>query len=228
MLANWDLFVHRGPSAIKRVLLCTGAALIASLSIFIWYRHGQVSNDPLVVAREYREALLSGNVGEVYRLTDPHEFQMNGMTRDDVARFLKEWVQPRLIRVTDDSYEIYGTGSSGWQSFAWGVATADGRIPISIRVAKTDSGLRVVQPLSSLFVTFAAVKDNHLPAVGPDKLVWYAKNARRMAPVLARYHFISVQVDPNRGPMSIEQFASWNEERMRSGPRLASQTSAPH
>jgi len=203
-------------SVSRRGQIAGAGALAIVIGTGYWlFSRTRVSNDPFVVGQEYMAALLRGDADEVWRLTDHSEFEFNGMSKGDLQKFLTEWLKPRIVRVDGDAYDAYGSGSNGFQTYSWGVATAYGRIPLGVSVAKCDSGLRVVQPLTALLASFVGVKGDHVIAHSPAEVMQcYWQNGIRLAPDLARYHFTKIQQSPSSEPITIEEFALHNRDKL--------------
>lgn len=215
-LAHWLACVRLEMTVTRKSLAFGGASLLALIACAGWWFETRVPQDPERIATLYRDALLAGDADTVLKLAAPDEFKANGMTRDDVFKFLNAWVKPRILRKLDTSNsDVYGDGSSGFQTYSWGVVTRVGRLPITVSVAKTDEGLKVVQPLSSIVITFAGVHPNgQINHGGMDKLRAYIQNAPILEKELAPYHLSMIQLDPASDPMTIEQLGKWSQTRL--------------
>lgn len=200
----------------RKVILIGAGLAFAVAGIWAWVAtKRQESNGPFVIGQKYLEALLHADANEVWRLADHHEFENNGMSKDDLQRFLSGWVTPKIVRVEGDAYEAYGTGTNGFQTYSWGVATTEGRLPIGVSVAKCDDGLKVVLPLTTIFCTFVGVQPNHVRArSGEEVMQCYWENGLRLAPELAPFHFTILQQSASSAPISIKDFALHNRDKL--------------
>lgn len=188
------------------------AVLAASLAIW-WFR--RTPADPEAIAEAYREALLAGDTDTVLALAAPDEFKLNGMSRDDVDRFLNRWLRSNIVRGLDPrSRDVFGNGASGFQTYHFGVMTKGGSMPLAVTVAMTDDGLKVVQPITTIFVTFAGQRRGEPNKGGRDKLAAYVENVPTLAAELAPYHIRYIVTGPGEPPMSIEQFGLWSKQRL--------------
>ena len=182
--------------------------LVSAAVGYLFVQKIRADNDPLNIHQKYLTALLRGDADEVWRITDHHEFENNGMTKADLKRFLDEWLRPKIDRIDSDSDDDLGSGS-------WGVKTTIGRNPLVTTVEKCDEGLRVVEPLTDIFCTFVGIQDNHSMAKTSEEIMqcWW-KNSLRIAPELAKFHFTKIQQSPSSEPISIVDFALHNRDKL--------------
>lgn len=87
-------------------------------------------------------------------------------------------------------------------------------MPLSVSVAKTDQGLKVVQPLSSLVLTFASVRNGRLPKSTAEKLLTWIENCPKLARELAPYNLSRIRLRPESEPMTLDEFAGWSQKRL--------------
>ena len=195
----------------KLLILATGIVLLFAGSL--WRLRASSAQDPYAIAKAFRSAVLKGDVDAMLRVMSEEELRDNRMSKEDLRRFVNEWLRPRLRQEFDASEDVFGSGATGDQTFTGGLTTREGGLRIGTSVAKTDQGLRVVRPLSSMFVTFAGIKPTGLSAKGADKLKTYEENARRFAPQLAAYRFTRIRLSPESDPITLDEFVAWNRER---------------
>lgn len=199
--------------SVKRVLLVASAA--CAVGLVVWKLLSGAPTNPMRMAELYRDSLISGDTSTLLSLISEAELEDNRMTQDQAARFFREWVRPKLLKVNSEgSLQTYGTGASGFQSYMWGVVTTKGRLPLTVDVALTDSGMKVVHPMSTVIITLASVKpDGSLPRGALEKLTSWAENVHLMEPELARYGMTKIRVRPEWDAMTFPQFVKWCEDR---------------
>jgi hypothetical protein len=169
------------------------------------------------IANDYRDYLFSGNASGIRDLSASSEFRDNKITDENLREFLVSWVHPRFKgEVVPSEGTVVGDGSDGHQIFTWPVRTNHGIVPLSVTVAKTDEGLKVVNGLSSLVITAAALGDDYKRPTGLEKLRRWSENAREFAPKLAQYGLTMIRTTPENDPMTVEQFADWSATRYAS------------
>jgi hypothetical protein len=144
--------------------------------------------DPREIAAEYRRALAGADPKSMLKLAASSELRLNSMSSEDFSRFVREWVLPKI----------------------------HGRAWIPVTIGKTDEGMKVVQPVSSLVLAFAALRKNGSPPkTALEKLHDYTVNIPAFEGELALYHVRFICPNPNSDPMTVEQFAKFCSKRYR-------------
>jgi len=200
----------------KTFRLGAGALAIILASVgFVLLRPKDRS--PEEVRRIYFESIKSADPDAFLSVVDRTEIERNGLSRDDIRRLLQEQIRPALT-VSSTAPEVIGDGSNGSQLYNH-LISIDGRehlLPIA--VGKTSDGLRVVLPISTLYMSFVSAKGGLKNQVGAAKLAVYLKGAEHVNEAWEPYKIKYIQLSAAHDPMTTTEFREWTERRMKSGP----------
>ncbi len=152
----------------KNAIWIVVACVMVLVGVLVWLSTRTISAEALAI--ETRDCLLAGEAACVSKNLDPGELEKLGISSAEFERFVKEWVHERFHgRVLPNDKSVSEPGNNGVQVFGWDVRTDRGPVrPLSVMVAKTDHGLKVVGLVSGLILSDFAF--------GPDGAV---KGGRR-------------------------------------------------
>ena len=198
----------------KLVLVSAASVLLIGIGLFFTNRR---ERNPEEVTKLFFQSIANADPDAFLSVVDPTEIKRNQLSKEDIRRFLSEQITP-YVRVSSIAPEILGDGKTQSQIFNY-VVSIDGKEHLmSVSVAKTDSGLRVVLPISSIFMSFISARGNYHNEKGAEKLVVWLKGASIVERDWDPYKIKYLQLSASLDPITIEQFRKWTEKRIANGP----------